>query len=451
MSADTPAAATTAPEAATSPAALTTLSSRFLLEHPGEAANRLEQLDPAAVADFAANCSDDLLEPLFARLSPDFAAALLSRLPEPRQLEAMRRVDPRYGGLILGQLEEETRNALLGKLPRGAARALRAMMSYEPNSAGALMEPRVTALREDMDIADARRRIASGRRATELRYYATDAENRPTLRMNARELLISPESARISDIGRPVATTVTSDLPKEDVTRIMQDTGLAELPVVDAEGRLIGVISHQTLVGALREEAIADIQKMVGVSKDERALSPAFFAVKKRLPWLEINLLTAFLAATVVGAFESTIAKYTALAVLLPVVAGQSGNAGAQALAVTIRGLALREIGPRQWFAMFRKEAMVGLVNGVAIAITTGVAVFIWSQSWGLAGVIFLSMIISMLIAGVAGALTPIMLAKLGQDPAQSSSIVLTTITDIAGFMSFLGIATALAAYLPTG
>ncbi len=431
--------------------ALAQLSGKFLVEHPGEAAKRLETLDAGLVAEFAASCDEELLEPLFERLSSDFAAQVADGLEEERQIQILRRLDPRYGALMLVQLPEEKRKALLKGLPRGVARSLRTMMSYQPESAGALMETRLTALREDMAVEDARRRIQKGRRQNEVRFYVTDADNRPVARMNARDLLVAAIDAPVGELGQAVEVTVTSDMPKDELTRLMQDTGLSELPVVDAEGRLVGVISHLALVGAMREEATADIQKMVGVSKDERALSPAMFSVRKRLPWLEINLLTAFAAASVVGAFESTIAKYTALAVLLPVVAGQSGNAGAQALAVAIRGLALREIGPRQWLRLLRKEAAVGLVNGVAIAITTGVAVLIWSQSLGLAGVIAVSMVISMVIAGASGALTPIILAKLGQDPAQSSSIVLTTITDIAGFMSFLGIATLLAAYLPAG
>jgi magnesium transporter len=162
------------------------------------------------------------------------------------------------------------------------------------------------------------------------------------------------------------------------------------------------------------------------------------------LPWLQINLLTAFLAAAVVGLFESTIAKFTALAVLLPVVAGQSGNAGAQALAVTMRGLTLREVSIRQWLAITAKEAGVGLLNGIAIAVTCGIGVWLWSRSLGLVVVIMLSMVIAMVVAGLAGAVVPMALTRLGQDPAQSSSIVLTTVTDVAGFFSFLGIATAL-------
>ncbi|MDX1702624.1 MAG: magnesium transporter, partial [Melioribacteraceae bacterium] len=156
----------------------------------------------------------------------------------------------------------------------------------------------------------------------------------------------------------------------------------------------------------------------------------------------------AFLAAAVVGFFEDTIAQITVLAVFLPVVAGQSGNTGSQALAVTMRGLALREVRPRHWFKLARKEAMVGLLNGIAVALTTSIIVFIWTGSFGLPIVIGISMILSMVIAGLSGAIIPIILQSIGQDPAQSSSIILTTVTDVFGFLSFLGLASALATIL---
>jgi magnesium transporter len=223
---------------------------------------------------------------------------------------------------------------------------------------------------------------------------------------------------------------------------------MTELPVVAHDGRFVGVIPQAALVSALAQETSVDIQTMVGASRDERALSGTVFAVRKRLPWLQINLLTAFLAAAVVGLFEDVIAQVTALAVLLPLVAGQSGNAGAQALAVTMRGLVLREISLRHWPHMVWKEASVGLINGVALALTTGLAVWVWSRSVGLVVVIASAMVISMVMAGITGALVPIALRRFGQDPAQSSSIVLTTVTDVTGLFSFLGIATVLAAHL---
>jgi magnesium transporter len=218
--------------------------------------------------------------------------------------------------------------------------------------------------------------------------------------------------------------------------------------VVDVDGRLVGVIRAATLLAVAQEEAGASLQTMVGASRDERALSPVSFAVKKRLPWLQVNLVTAFLAAAVVGLFEDTIARFTALAVLLPVVAGQSGNTGAQALAVTMRGLALREIRPRLWRRITFKEGGVAAVNGVAVALTTSAGVWVWSQSPGLALVIGVAMVISMVAAGLAGALIPIVLTVSGQDPAQASSIVLTTVTDVVGFLSFLGLASLFAAAL---
>jgi magnesium transporter len=208
------------------------------------------------------------------------------------------------------------------------------------------------------------------------------------------------------------------------------------------------VIRYDTLATAAQEDVAADMQAMVGASRQERALSPVSFAVKKRLPWLEINLATAFLAAAVVGLFEGTIARFTALAVLLPVVAGQSGNTGAQALAVTMRGLAMREIRIGQWARVARKEAGVALLNGIAVSLTTAAGVFLWSRSPGLALVIGSSMVLSMIAAGVAGVVVPTTLTTLGQDPAQSSSIILTTVTDVVGFASFLGIATLLARLL---
>ena len=228
----------------------------------------------------------------------------------------------------------------------------------------------------------------------------------------------------------------------------LRDFHLDVLPVVDIHGRLIGAIRHDALLKTLEEAASVDIQMMVGAGREERALSEPQFAVRKRLPWLQINLATAFLAAAVVGLFESTIAQFTALAVLLPVVAGQSGNAGAQALAVTMRGLALREISTRHWFRVLFKEMRVGVINGVAIALTTGLGVLSgagapasrsssasrWCCRWS--------------SPASRAAVIPIALTRLGQDPAQSSTIVLTTVTDIVGFMSFLGIATLLSGLL---
>jgi len=259
--------------------------------------------------------------------------------------------------------------------------------------------------------------------------------------------LVDPQTP-LAELAEPVRAFVFAMDPREEVYEKLNHDEVDVLPVVDLDMHLVGVVEGRELLDTVREELVTDMQTMVGAHKDERALSSSMFAVRKRLPWLQINLLTAFLAASVVGLFEDTIAQFTALAVLLPIAAGQSGNAGAQALAVTMRGLTLREITMRNWFSVMMKELGAGFVNGVGIALTCGLGVFVWSQSTGLALVIAMAMVVSMTIAGISGALVPMVLKRLGMDPAQSSSIVLTTVTDIAGFLSFLGIATLMAGML---
>ena len=278
--------------------------------------------------------------------------------------------------------------------------------------------------------------------------FVIDSDNRVIGQVPLQTLALAQPESPLRELMLAVPAAVHPTDGREDVVATAEKHRLADLPVVDLDGRLIGVIPQQQLVQALQAEAAADIGAMVGVSPQERALSKPWFAIKKRLPWLQINLVTAFLAAAVVGIFESTIAQFTALAVLLPVVAGQAGNAGAQAQAVTMRGLALREVTTRQWLVVTAKEVGVGLVNGIAIAATCGVGVWLWSDSLGLVLVISAAMVLAMVVAGFAGAVVPMVLTRLGQDPAQSSSIILTTVTDVAGFFAFLGIATLLSGLL---
>jgi magnesium transporter len=205
-----------------------------------------------------------------------------------------------------------------------------------------------------------------------------------------------------------------------------------------------------------QEEAFEDLQKIVGAGADERALSPVSTVIKSRLPWLYVNLLTAFLAAAVIGVFEGIIAKIAALAVLLPVVAGQGGNTGAQSLAVVMRGIALREILPGVKRRVILKETIGGLLNGIAIAVATSAFVFGWrwlkgdSMAFctGLALVIGLAMVLNMVVAAASGAVIPLLLKVMGRDPAQSSSIFLTTVTDVVGFASFLGFAVVFSSLL---
>jgi magnesium transporter len=377
------------------------------------------------------------------------ARAVLERLPDPVAAQLLAESEPAASVAVLAQLDAAERRRRLDQLDAQVARELAELASYPEESAGRLMDPRVSPLRAGSSVADALARLRAIPRSGLRELFVVDDEGRLAGRVDIQDLAVAEPSASLREITRGVVAAVKDLDPREDVVAALQHHPITTLPVLNHVGRFLGVIRQPELVAALEKEASLDIQTMVGASRDERALSGPGFAVRKRLPWLQINLITAFLAAAVVGLFEGTIAKVTALAVLLPVVAGQSGNAGAQALAVTMRGLVLREISLRHWPRMLAKEAAAGLLNGLAVAATTALGVYVWSRSLGLVMVISMSMVISMVAAGIAGAMVPVLLHRFGQDPATASSIILTTVTDVVGFFSFLGIATLFASMLP--
>jgi magnesium transporter len=424
------------------------LTRRYFLDFPLSAAQRLEEMSPEAAAEALAEHPAPVLGPIFVKLAPDVAAATLKLLPASLRTSLLAELPPGEGVRLLAQLPAAERAAMTAALDSSIVDEIERLSQYPADSAGRLMEPRISFFRSSFTVQETIDRLRQTRAQATRSLFIVDEHGKLTGRVNLQEIAVAQPGTCLVELARPVAATVNPTATREEVVEVLERHKLVDLAVVDTEGRLLGIIYHATLIHAIHEEAMADIQTMVGASAEERALSSALFAITKRLPWLQINLLTAFLAAAVVGLFESTIAQYTALAVLLPVVAGQSGNAGAQALAVTMRGLALREITLRHWLAVTFKEVNVGLVNGIATAITCGIGVYLWSGSPGLVLVIALAMIVAMVAAGFAGALVPIALTRAGQDPAQASSIILTTVTDVTGFFSFLGIATVLASLL---
>ncbi len=430
-------------DAATGP-----LERRFLLDHPWDAARLLESIPPEQAAIALTRQRVEVLVPVWRRLMTPIATRLLCKLSDKRATELLSELLPNEAALLLASLPESDRDRYLSQMDTKIASDLKKLMSYPDQSAGRLMNPVDATFRMTTTVSEAINQLRELRTRNARSLFLVDDENRLTEKVSIQDIAVADPDDRLQDLAQPVTAYVNPLSSQDEVVELLERDRLADLPVVDLKGVLIGVIQHAALVETIQSDAAANILTMVGASKDERALSKPLFAVRRRLPWLQINLLTAFMAAAVVGLFENTIAQFTALAVLLPVVAGQSGNAGAQALAVTMRGLALREISTRQGFQVMFKELNVGLVNGLAVAVTCGVGVFFWSGSLGLVLVIMLSMVLAMVAAGFAGAVVPIVLTKLGQDPAVASSIVLTTVTDIAGFFSFLGIATLLSSML---
>jgi magnesium transporter len=429
-------------------AAVAALLADYIKLYPDELVVGMEGMPVDEIVPFLSGQPTELGAVLIDRLRTDLAAEVIVRLDDEDRRRLLRAADPARTAPALARLDESDVTDLLEGLDERTSRELRDLLSYPADTAGSIMDPRVVMIRGEATADDALQRLRELRDRRIYNLYVVDRDGVYLGRVPVQEVAIAEPNAPVRSLMADLPVSVQATASQTQVVELLEGHHILALPVVDFENRLLGLIRHQSIVEAIEQEATADIQSMVGASREERALSPVTFAVRKRLPWLEANLVTAFLAAAVVGLFEGTIARFTALAVLLPVVAGQSGNTGAQALAVTMRGLALREVRIRHWFRVATKEVRVAFLNGVAVALTTSVAVYVWSRSPGLTLVIGLSMVLSMVAAGLSGAAIPMILTAIRQDPAQSTSIILTTVTDVVGFFSFLGIATLLAGML---
>ena len=416
----------------------------FALRFPADAARVLEDADDELLVDEFGGLDLDARLAVLSRLSPVRADVLFTRLAVTDQVALIDAAPTHLSLSLVPGLSEAQRTALFEALPADARRELERLLALPAGAAGRSMDRAVVTLRREQTAADALERIRGSSMRAGRTLYLIDSERRLDGCVSLQALALAEGTDSVGAHARP-AVSVDVVAPRDEVVGLLDQHRVDSLPVVDSGRRLLGVVRHDQLLDAVGEAASADMQKMVGASADEQALSTPGFAVRRRLPWLQINLLTAFLASAVVALFEGLIAQFTALAVLLPVVAGQGGNAGAQALAVTVRGLALREIGTRELPKLLSKELITGVANGLALAVVCGAGVYLWSGSPGLALVISCAMALSMPAAGLAGTLVPMVLTRLGQDPATASSIILTTVTDVTGFFSFLGIATALA------
>ncbi|MDP1718491.1 MAG: CBS domain-containing protein, partial [Burkholderiales bacterium] len=331
----------------------------------------MELMRAEEVAGLLAAQPPHAVVPVWEQLASDVEQSVIELLPDDMVRHLLTELEPALAVALLVRLEPEPRQHCLALLDPQVVAELKKLMDYPPDSAGQLMDPRVVTLRSEFTVHEALTRLRTLKRRDVHEIFLVDNAGHLEGRVQIQDLAMAEPDLMLQRLRRKITGVVTDVAPREEVVELLERSDITDLPVVDFSGRLVGVIRQSALVSAVQEEASIDMLTMVGASKDERALSRVGFAVKKRLPWLQINLLTAFLAASVVGLFEGTIAKFTALAVLLPVVAGQSGNAGAQALAVTMRGLVLREISLRHWPKVVFKEIGVGFLNGLAIAATT--------------------------------------------------------------------------------
>jgi len=409
----------------------------LLLKHPADIAEVLSHLSDEQAAELLHRLylRKAAAEPL-GEMEPEDSAELLTELDRDEAIKILSRMDPDDAVDLLEELPEELKDELLSRLAPKDAQILSKLLEYPPDTAGGLMSPEVVALpltltaQEAIDVL--RRKVEE----VETIYYAyaVDDEGRLEGVISLRDLALARPETRLSALVNRDVISVPVDADAEDVARLFDKYNYYALPVIDADRKLLGVITIDDVIDVIREEATEDIYRSQGVPLEERVDTPWYESIKRRMPWLYFNLLTAFVAASVVGVFESTIAKFAVLAFFMPIIAGQGGNAGMQTVTIVTRGIALGEVPKGEGWRILGKEFLLGLLNGLAMGLVVGVVGFVWKRTISLGLVVFLAMTFNMITAGIVGTVIPLTLRALRQDPALASSIFLTTFTDTLGF-----------------
>jgi magnesium transporter len=415
-------------------------------EWPADIADRLERLSDEEAREVLRQLPAAEAAMVLAEMHPGLAAAVLDDVDAKAIADWVRHLPPHMAADLVFALPAERREGVLAGLPPELAQATSALLRYPPDTAGGIMDNRFIAVRADAtaDECLAQLRGVSPRRVGEPAYvYVTDEAKRLVGVIIVRDLVFSPGETRVGELmNREVERLRVTD-DQEEIARQLQRHEFAALPVVDESGRLVGVVKMSDALRIAEDEATEDMQLMVGLSGEERIWTSWKISVAKRLPWLGVNLATALGASAVVSLFEDTISRWTALVVFLPLISAVAGNAGNQALTVIIRGFALGELKTGDALRAVRKELAVGLVNGFALGVAIGLIGFGWKGSLMLGMVAGVAMLVNQLIGALSGVFVPFGLRSCRVDPALASSIFVTTLTDMAGFLVFLALAAA--------
>jgi magnesium transporter len=373
-------------------------------------------------------------------LSPAEIGNLLESLPPGQRTVVWGLVDAEDDGEVLLHVGDE----VLRSMDRENRERLEQVLSYPEDTAGRLMNPDVVTVRTDttVDVVLRYLRLRGELPDHTDHLYVVSRRHQYLGRIALQALLTHDANTPINALLDDEQPAIDVGETDESVARMFSDHDWISAPVVDDNNILLGRITIDDVVDIIREQAEHQALGAAGLDEDEDLFSPVRRATKRRLLWLGINLGTAFLAASVVGQFQGTIAHIVALAVLMPIVAGMGGNAGTQVLALVIRGLALGQLGASNVQVLIWKEVRVALLNGLALGTVLGLIVFVWFREWPLALVIASALTINLFFAALAGVLVPVTLKRMGFDPALAGGVILTTVTDVMGFLSFLGLAT---------
>jgi magnesium transporter len=412
--------------------------------HPADGADHLENLPIEEQVQLVHALSAEDAAEIVAEMERHDRATLMRELPADHAADILGEMSPDDAADLLVDLDQDHQQRLLRRVEREDAAEIRNLMTFDPDTAGGVMNTEVMVLEQDLTADQAISLIRKAVEDTEIPYYAyvVDAGEKLVGVLSLRDLLRARPRVLLKSLLKDQSLiSAPHDLDKEEVARMIGRYNLLALPIVDADGKLMGVVTHDDVYDIIHEEASEDMLSMVGAGADETVDTPWRKSVAMRLPWLAVNVVNSAFSAWVVSHFEATISQMAILAVLMPIVANQAGNTGQQSLALMIRQMALETMDRKKALAAVCRETKIALVNGVILAAVVFVAVAFLTDRPALAGIMSLALGLDMLLGALAGSGVPLLLKALGRDPAHASTIFLTTLTDSAGFFFFLGLA----------
>jgi magnesium transporter len=412
--------------------------------HEADSGDLIEALDPDYRPRLIKLMGADFDFTVLTEVDDTVREEILEELPTEAVAQGVRELDSDDAVWILEDLPKDEQAEILRQLPAPERIALARSLDYPESSAGRRMQDEFIAVPPTWTVGHAidymRETIDLPERFFEL--YVVDAEHRLLGAVALDRLLRTKRPVPIADLMDPDRRRVRATDDQEEVARLFERYNLVAAPVVDAEDRLVGVVTFDDVVDVIEEEAERDIKALGGVTRDEELSDSVWNIARGRFSWLVVNLGTAFLASSVLGLFEGELQKMVALAVLAPIVASQGGNAATQTMTVAVRAIATRDLGSANARRVIFRELGVGLLNGIVFAVITGAVAYAWFRVPGLGFVIGLAMVCNLAAAALGGILIPLVLERMRADPAISSGVFVTTVTDVVGFFSFLGIAT---------
>jgi len=414
--------------------------------HPAKVAGLLESLPPGERSTAWEMVESERAGGILVHLHDEVRTLLAQEMDPEDLVTAARGLDLNDLVDLIQDLPEETGRGLLRAMDLREREQIESMLSYPEDSAGGLMNTDQISVRSGLRVSSVLRylRLLEDLPDHTDKLMVIDRQNRYQGVLSVRRLLTSRPEQKVKEVMDEAFPSIGAETPSLEVARRFEDLDLMSAPVVDEEGRLIGRITVDDVVDVIREESERSLMNMAGLDEEDDMFAPVFTSTRRRAVWLGINLVTAFLAAWVIGLFEGTLEKVVALAVLMPIVASMGGIAGSQTLTLVIRGLALGHVEQGNAPLLLWKELGIGALNGMIWALVVAALVIVWFGSWKIGGIIAAAILLNLLCAALAGVAVPLALNRMGIDPALAGSVILTTVTDVVGFFAFLGLATLL-------